>query len=284
MCAVSGGADSLALLVLSVAHGLEVTAVHVDHGLREGSAREAEVVRAVAAALGARFETRSVHLASGPNLEARARAARYGALPPDVMTGHTADDQAETVLMHMMRGAGVDGLSSLAEDRRRPLLSLRRTETRALCESLGLVPVVDPMNDDPRFTRVRVRRELVPLLDDIAARDVTPILARQAAVLADDAALLDGLAASIDPTRAEDLRSAPRPLARRAVRDWLLACGVGDGHPPSLAAIDRVLAVANGTAPRADLFGGWAVARTAQRLRIIAPGFPPQPPPASSDR
>src|SRR5205085_8899120 len=106
-CAVSGGADSLALLVLAVGAGCEVTAVHVDHGLREGSAAEADLVRAAAARFGAGFVAERVMVAPGANLEARARAARYGVLPADVLTGHTADDQAETVLLNLLRGAGL---------------------------------------------------------------------------------------------------------------------------------------------------------------------------------
>ncbi|HTZ09062.1 MAG TPA: ATP-binding protein, partial [Acidimicrobiales bacterium] len=92
-CAVSGGADSLALLVLAVAAGCRVTAVHVDHGLRPGSASEAGVVGEAAAALGAGFRSVRVEVAPGPNLEARARAARLEALPPGAATGHTMDDQ-----------------------------------------------------------------------------------------------------------------------------------------------------------------------------------------------
>ena len=270
-CAVSGGADSLALLVLAVASGRAVTAIHVDHGLRVDSNCEAETVLEVALALGATFEARHVRIEPGANLEARARDARYGALPDDVLIGHTADDQAETILLHLLRGAGLDGLSALAADHRRPLLALRRHQTHRLCEALGLTPIRDPMNDDVRFTRVRVRHELIPVLDRIGRRDVTPILARQAAVLSDDAHLLDELAAAIDPTDARALAAAPRPLARRAVRGWLMRSGVGDGHPPSLAVIDRVITVAHGTAPRADLIEGWVVARTSQQLRLSPP-------------
>src|SRR5258708_31967360 len=103
-CAVSGGADSLALLVLACAAGCAVTAVHVDHGLRPGSAREAEYVGEVAARFGAGFESTAVLVPSGPNVEARARAARYRALPVVVLTAHTADHPAETALLNLLRG------------------------------------------------------------------------------------------------------------------------------------------------------------------------------------
>ena len=104
VCAVSGGADSLALLVLARAAGCPALAVHVDHGLRPGSAGEADVVAAVAAAVGADFRAERVDVAAGPNLEARARAARYGVLPDGALTGHTADDRAETMLINGLLG------------------------------------------------------------------------------------------------------------------------------------------------------------------------------------
>src|SRR5438876_376086 len=138
-CAVSGGADSLALLVLAVAAGCTATAVHVDHGLRPGSADEADVVRDAAARYRAGFRSERVHVAAGPNLEARAREARFAVLPPDVLTGHTADDQAETILLNLLRGAGRGGLTGMGPGRH-PLLRVRRRETRALCAAEGLVP------------------------------------------------------------------------------------------------------------------------------------------------
>lgn len=264
-CAVSGGPDSLALLVLAVEAGLDVTAVHVDHGLRRGSEAEADVVAAAAARCGAAFEPRRVELAPGPNLEARARAARRAALPPGALLGHTADDLAETVLLNLLRGAAVDGLAGF-DPACRPICRLRRAETHALCAAVGLVPVADPSNLDPAHRRNRVRHELLPLLDAIAERDVVPVLARQADLLRDDAALLDELAAAIDPTDAGALATAPPALARRAIRRWLR--DGAEQHPPDRATVDRVLAVAGGSATACDVGGGRAVRRTRGRLSL----------------
>jgi tRNA(Ile)-lysidine synthase len=275
--AVSGGADSMALLALAVEAGCVVTAVHVDHGLRPESGTEAQVVAAAAGRLGAGFRAVRVDVEQGPDLEARARLARYGVLPPGVLTGHTADDQAETVLLNLIRGAGLPGLAGMvagASPRpgsrwvRRPLLGLRRAETVALCHALHLDPVADPSNDDPRFLRNRVRREVLPLLAEVGQRDPVPILCRQAGVMADDAALLDQLAGEIDPTDARALAAAPVPLARRAVRAWLRAESDAEAHPPSAGEVARVLAVARGEAVACEVAGGRRVARRGGRLRL----------------
>jgi len=207
-CAVSGGADSTALLLLAAIAGLSVTAIHVDHGLRPGSADEADIVRATAAAVGASFQAITVHIGEGPNLEARARRARYAALPTDVLTGHTADDQAETVLLNLMRGAATGGLSAMRPGPRRPLLALRRADTVALCAAADVQVVTDPSNAHPRHLRNRVRAELLPLLNELAQRDVTPVLARQADVLRDDHDLLEQLAAARRPWRTSSRHSA----------------------------------------------------------------------------
>ena len=270
-CAVSGGADSLALLALAVQAGLRVTAVHVDHGLRPGSAAEAAVVRAAAVGLGADFRAEGVEVAPGGDLEARARAARRAVLPAGTLFGHTADDQAETMLLALLRGAGLDGLGGMAPEQH-PILRLRRSETAALCAELGLVPVVDPSNDDPRFRRNRVRHEVLPLLADVAERDVVPLLARTAELLRDDAEHLEGLAGPLDPTDAKGLGGAPLPLARRAVRRWLRTLDE-EHHPPDAAGVDRVLAVARGEATATHIGGGVEVRRSRQRLeaRVLPP-------------
>jgi tRNA(Ile)-lysidine synthase len=264
-CAVSGGADSLALLVLAVDAGCAVTAVHVDHGLRPGSGVEADVVAEVARRVGAAFRAETVTVAPGPNLEARARRARYEVLPAEVLTGHTADDQAETVLLNLLRGAGLDGLTGF-DPQRRPLRALRRHETHKLCADLGIHPVHDPSNDDPRFRRNRVRHELLPLLDAIAEREVAAVLARQADLLRGDAALLEDLSRAIDPTDARALAAAPEPLAARAVRRWLRAGH--EQHPPDAATVARVLAVARGDAVGCEVGGGRRVRRHDQRMVV----------------
>ncbi|MFN8052836.1 MAG: tRNA lysidine(34) synthetase TilS [Acidimicrobiales bacterium] len=270
-CAVSGGADSTALLVLAAAAGLVVTAVHVDHGLRAGSEREAELVARVAAEVGASFAARSVVVPDGPNLEARAREARYAVLAPDALTGHTLDDQAETVLLFLLRGTGPEGLAGM-DPARRPLLGLRRADTVALCDALGLGVFDDPTNDDPRFTRNRVRRELLPLMDDIAGRDVAPLLARTARLQGDLLAAVAEAATAVDPTDALAVSSLPTAVASEALRRWWRA-GTGGHYAPDAAAVARMLDVAAGRSVAADVVDGWRIARTDQRLRL-------EPPPA----
>jgi tRNA(Ile)-lysidine synthase len=272
-CAVSGGADSLALLALAVhARGAaNVTAIHVDHGLRAGSRTEASVVRTCAEQIGARFESRVIHIVDGPNLEARARVARYEALPRDVCTGHTADDLAETMIANLLRGSGVDGLSPMLRTERpfRPLIALRRSETEAVCAQMEWMPVEDSMNVDPRFLRVRVRQEVLPLLDDVADRDVVSVLARSAQVIHADVSLLDELARQFDATDAKALQLAPEPLARRALRRWFVEHGVDpEGHPPTFAAIDRAMSVVRGDAIACEVGFGWRMSRSQQRLSL----------------
>jgi tRNA(Ile)-lysidine synthase len=272
VCGVSGGADSLALLVLAVAAGCEVTAVHVDHGLRAGSGAEAQVVRAAAERLGATFRSVTVEVGAGPNLEARARATRHAALGPDAALGHTADDLAETVLVNLLRGAGLDGLAGIRPGPRHPILGLRRAETVALCAAVGLTPVADPSNDDPAFLRNRVRHEVLPLLADVAGRDLVPVLDRQAALLAEVADHLRAEADALDVTDGRALAGAPAAVARVAVREWLRA-DEPERHPPDAATVERVLDVAAGRSLATDVGRGRRVERTGGRLRLVpAPG------------
>jgi tRNA(Ile)-lysidine synthase len=267
VCGVSGGADSLALLALAVAAGLVPTAVHVDHRLRAESGSEAAVVAVAAAGLGAGFRAEQVDVAAGPNLEARARAARHRVLGDRALLGHTADDQAETVMLNLMRGAGVTGLAGIRADRRHPILGLRRHETEAVCTALGLVPVQDPSNQDPRHRRNRVRSEVLPLMADVSGRDVVAVIARQAAHLREVDALLTRLADGLDPTDGAALAKADPVVAAVAVRRWL-ASADAEGHPPDSATVGRVLAVARLEIRSTDVGGGRRVSRTGGRLRL----------------
>jgi tRNA(Ile)-lysidine synthase len=265
---LSGGADSCAMTALAVDAGCRVVAVHVHHGLRAGADDDAAVAATVAAGLGAEFRVVRVQVGDGPNLEARARAARRAALGPDAMTGHTADDQAETVLLSLLRGAGATGLAAITPGRRHPILGLRRAETRRLCLDRGLQVADDPSNADPRFRRNQIRHDLLPLLDRIAERDVVPLLNRTAELLRRDDALLDELAAAIDPSDVTAITTAPVPLAARAIRSWLAA----DGYPPDAATVGRVLAVARGAVAACEVGGGRRVERHGSRLLLCGAG------------
>lgn len=265
VCAVSGGADSLALLVLAVAAGLDVTAVHVDHGLRPDSADDAAVVKAAAEAYGAAFRAERVEVPDGGDLEARARDARWRVLGADALTGHTADDQAETLMINLLRGAGLDGLAAMEPGGRHPLLGLRRSDTVMLCEAVALQPVQDPSNSDPRFVRNRVRHELLPLMADISDRDVVPLLVRTSDIARTASVELDRAAEAIDATSAAALVAAPPALAAVALRRWLTTT---DGYAPSAAEIERVQAVAAGEVVGCQLSRGRTVRRTAGVLRI----------------
>jgi tRNA(Ile)-lysidine synthase len=265
-CAFSGGADSSALLVLAVAAGCHVTAIHVDHRLRPASGAEADRAEQIATSLDVPFERRTVDVDAGPNLEARARAARAAVLPPDVLTGHTADDQAETVLINLLRGAGAAGLAAMDPGPTKPLLALRHAETVALCSEAGLDPIVDPSNTDRRFLRNRIRHDVLPLLSTVAERDIVPLLVRTAAVLRDDDRLLDSLAGVLDATDARAIAAAEPALARRALRHWIS----GGGYPPDVATLERALEVARGRTKACELGGGRRLERRRQRLQIVA--------------
>lgn len=265
-CAVSGGADSSALLILATSAGYRVHAYHVDHGIRAGSGREADIVATLAERFGAEFTSLRCEVADGPDLEARARRARHALLPAGVMFGHTMEDQAETVLLRLLRGSGPDGLAAMTTARH-PLLRIRRAETEELCRLMDVEVFEDPTNVDPRFRRNRVRRELLPLMADIAERDVVPLLARTAELAEQQSVVLAELSSDLDPRDARAVAAAPRALASRALRRWW-SSETGEPYPPDAAAIDRMLAVARGEAIGCEVGGGWRLRRSEQRLHL----------------
>lgn len=235
----SGGADSLALALgarwAAPRCGAEVHCVVIDHGLQTGSKEVARRVVDLLADEGIPAESRRVSIAAdasgGP--EAAARDARLESLArggSPVLLGHTLDDQAESVLLGLLRGSGTRSLAGMARTRGpfiRPLLELRRTTTVAACQEWGVSPWQDPHNDEDRFRRVRARRHLGDLATALG-RDVAPALARSARLARMDADLLDQLAteaaAGLDmdgdlPVAA--VRDLPDALRLRLVRDWL---------------------------------------------------------------
>lgn len=238
---VSGGPDSLALLHLlariGARDGFRVHAAHFDHGLRgAASAGDARFVRETAEAWGIPLALGAAPPGSlstrGRGLQAAARAARYAFFERVadetgarwVATAHTADDQAETVVMRWARGAGAAGLAGIPGVRGRfirPLLGVSRPEIEAYLAEIGVTPLRDPSNRDPRFLRTAVRHEILPALRAINPRAVEA-LARGAALLADDAAWLDACAGE---------RLAP--LVRDAGDGWIELAreGVADLHP-----------------------------------------------------
>ena len=270
-CGWSGGADSTALVVLAIAAGCRVEAVHVEHGLRSGNDDRSRL-DAMAERLGIAVRTETVEVAPGPNLEARARTARRGILGPDAATGHTADDQAEGVLLAMLRGAGPWGLAGMRDGPTHPLLALRRSDTEGLCRSLGLIPVEDPTNASAVHRRNRVRNEVIGLLGDVAERDPVPQLCRLAAHQRELADLLDAQAGQVDISGPSALAELPRPVAVAALRRWWREA-TGLEHPPDHRALERMLVVADpGGPPGADVVAGWRVARTAGRIRLVRGG------------
>jgi len=264
LVAVSGGPDSVALLAglaaLAPARGFVLTAGHVDHGLRgaEGAA-EAALVARVAGAVGAAVVTRAVAVAPGPELESRARRARYQALramarevgAQAIVTAHTQDDQVETLLMRLVRGAGRRGLGGMRPGRGRlvrPILGATRADVRRFLAERALPFAIDRSNADLRHLRNRVRRLLVPFLEAEFNPRLGPTLAALAARLRDEDDLLATMAtarlvAQCDPDGLRLPPDEPPALARRMVREWLDAEGC---QTPSAAHVERIVALARG--------------------------------------
>jgi tRNA(Ile)-lysidine synthase len=256
-----------------------VTALVVDHGLQPGSRQVARDAAAAARGLGAGAEVLVVVVDSdGSGPEAAARTARYAALDAarggrPVLLAHTLDDQAETVLLGLGRGSGARSLRGMAAwdaPWGRPLLGVRAADTRATCRALGLDWWEDPHNTDPAFTRVRLRREVMPLLEDVLGGGVAEGLARTAELARVDDDELDRLAATVpvgpDGALAVDvLEPLPRAVLTRVLRRWLLDRGVPSPTYVQITAIAALVtdwrgqggvAVGGGGSARAGEAGG----------------------------
>ena len=208
--AFSGGLDSTALLAalaaLAPVRGYEVQALHVHHGLQDEADDWVAAASRMGASLGVALQVRYWEgaPAAGESEEASARRGRYRLLEGEVspgdwlMTAHQADDQAETVVLFLTRGAGLDGLAGIERCRpcgagwlARPLLPFRRAELAAFVERCGLSPVNDPANRDRRFTRVRIREQALPCLREAFGGHVSPAVARSADLLQDAREVLE---------------------------------------------------------------------------------------------
>jgi tRNA(Ile)-lysidine synthase len=270
LVAVSGGADSVALLhflvELAEAWRLRLRVLHVDHQLRVDSGHDADFVRALGARLGVAVDVATVTVDPRGSLEAAARAARYAALEQGadrvgadrIALGHTADDQAETVLMRLLEGAGVRGLAGIPPVRGRiirPLIDLHRVALEAELGRAALPWVEDPTNRDPKFLRNRIRHELLPLLSDSYSPGIASALARVSALARETVVALDR-AAELELERlgafgagdvtlpVGSLRALPRPVAAQVLRQ---AAGRLGSRAPLRAwahrGLKRVLAV-----------------------------------------
>lgn len=246
VCGVSGGGDSLALAAACVHAGLAVTTVTVDHGLQEGSADIAAQAADQCRELGAEAIVVQVQVdaaGEGPARTARYRALGNAAAGRPVFVAHTADDDAEGLLLALARGSGTGSLAGMREITRdhpvvdagasflgRPLLEATRTQTRASCHELELRIWDDPHNESPEFVRSRVRHELLPMMREILGDGVDTALTRSAHLLREDADLLNEIAsrelASADVTPGGGLpvnilAEQPGPVRRRMLRIWL---------------------------------------------------------------
>ena len=295
LLAVSGGADSLGLLLgtreVAASLGLQVEVACVDHGLRPGSAGEQAAVAALCDRLGVPFHPLRADIPGKGNLEAQARSARYAALDACrqgrglqwIATAHTREDQVETLLLRLGRGADLRGAGAIREVRGavvRPLLQVGRAELRGWVTGQGVTPVEDPMNRDLRFSRVKVRHRLLPALEQALGPEALEGLARFAARAAEDEAWLDAeAAAALGRLRLEGggwdavgLRAVPLPLRRRAVRALLEGEGLGVDAPLIDAALGALEIPGRLTLP-----GQRQLRSVGGRVRVVQLGTAPGP-------
>jgi tRNA(Ile)-lysidine synthase len=285
LVACSGGPDSTTLL--HVLHrlrselGITFCVASVDHGLRPESASEVEQVGAFASTLGVPFYSVRVELATqGVSLQARARELRYRALQEVagshdatcIAVGHTQDDQAETVLARVLRGAGLRGLGGIEARRSdgviRPLLDCRRPDVRAYAVERALPFVDDPSNHQRAFERVRIRHEVLPAL---VAED--PRVVEHLCALSDEAAelnaYLDASVPELPPEGArvvltDTLSDLPAPIRIRWLRSWITR---ETGLTPNRSHLTEVGRLLTGRG-EVLLGSGWSVCRQGGRLSL----------------
>lgn len=289
---VSGGPDSVALLRVLVMLGARPVVLHVDHGLRgEESRRDADFVRGLCRGLGLEFEVREPGLDAGAGLQERARTARYAlargaardAGASSIVTGHTADDVAETVLMNLARGTGIRGLAGIPPVREgisRPLIERSRAEVLGYLEAIGQDYRTDSTNALPKYSRNRVRHEILPVLEELYP-GAGANMARATRLLREDTQALEDLAVQALKRRGEELVIPPAGQLHAALRRHAARHAYSELSPetPSLdsAAVERVLALGEKAGGTLDLPSGVVAAsrpggETALYKRPAAPG------------
>jgi tRNA(Ile)-lysidine synthase len=313
LVACSGGADSLALadaLAFEAPRAaIMAGGVTVDHGLQPGSAARAEQVTELMTRLGLSPALSVAVTVAGPGgPEGAARAARYAALDQAaegtgavaILLGHTLDDQAETVLLGLARGSGARSLAGMAARTGRylrPLLRIRRDQTRAACAAAALEPWDDPHNRDPAFTRSRVRWQLMPVVTEVLGPGAAEALARTADLLRADAEALDGMAAAeiagLGGAAAladqgwpvADLAALPEAVRHRVLRQAVLAAGSPHGglSHRHIARLDELVTAWHGQR-WADLPGGVRGERRYGRLLLTRSTAPEVAPLATTAR
>lgn len=270
--ACSGGADSIALAIILRAWDTEFALAYIDHGINPETSECEIIVKNLAQKFDVPFFTAHLDMGNAEdlaNVEASARSLRYMALETLrtthgyhlIATAHHLDDIAETFLINLMRGAG-SGISSLSPERDnivRPLLDWRKAELEELVTSTGIEYFVDPMNSDPRFVRNRVRNEVIPLLNDVAQRDVTPLIARTAGHIQRDNAYLQKMSSQLWPVGEPSTRTLMKldPVERtHALRTWI------QGSPPSNEELDRIMDVVEHRTKSTQISGHRTIWRT----------------------
>ena len=293
LVAVSGGADSLALAAAilreSKAFAITPIAVTIDHQLQSGSGDQAKKVESQLKEMGyEKVLCKEVVVTTESGLEAGARDARYQALSAcaeeekaaKVFLGHTRDDQAETVLLGLARGSGTRSLSGMAVENGiyiRPLLGITRSETVAACSEIGIEPWNDPHNGNTEFSRVRVRTEVLPIMEEKLGPGIAAALSRSAAILRDDADALDAITdreisqLDLSSLDCQHLSSLARAIRSRVLRAALYAAGAPSGSITAdhLGAVEALVTSWHGQGAL-SLPGGVKVERISGRLSLLA--------------
>ena len=289
--AASGGADSSALAAALLPEcktkAIKAVALIVDHGLQNNSADVAHEAKKELTKLGyENVEIRRIKVEVTDGLEASARRARYAALNDvakeinavAIFLGHTKDDQAETVLLGLARGSGTRSLSGMAQridNYRRPLLSITRLQTEEACIEAGIKFWRDPHNQSMEYTRVRVRENVLPLMEKEIGPGIADALVRSAKLLRDDADALDQWAdeifAELDPIELDvaTLESLPRAIRTRVLRKAIYLAGAPSGSLSAdhIEPVESLVTAWKGQGP-VSLPGGVTIARISGRLSL----------------